>query len=121
LAEDRPDEDGQGRCGGAGEKHCTVRLLGREVPVSRSSDGGLLLAAHDAPAAVRAYFARAFGDRLGEVRAAMEALAAPLPPEELNSVGLRLYERFRPEVPQGVEGWGARAMLDIGRIVRAAE
>jgi hypothetical protein len=78
-------------------------------------------AAHDAPAAVRAYFARAFGDRLGEVRAAMEALAAPLPPEELNSVGLRLHERFRPEVPQGVEGWGARAMLDIGRIVRAAE
>src|ERR1700722_11268716 len=34
------------------------------------------------------------------------ALAASLPPEELNRVGIRLYERFRPDVPEGVEGWG---------------
>ena len=121
MAEDRPDEDGQGRCGGAGDKHGTVRLLGREIPVSRSSDGGLLLAAHDAPATVRAYFARAFGDRLREVRAAMEALAASLPPDELNRGGFKLYEHFRPEIPEGVEGWGAKAVLDIGRFRKAAE
>jgi hypothetical protein len=51
--------------------------------------------------------AKAFGDRLGEARGAMEALAASLPPEELNRVGFRLYERFRPNVPAGTEGWGA--------------
>jgi hypothetical protein len=125
LAEDHPEEDGQRRRGDAGEQRSTVRLLGREIPVSRSSDDGPLLAAHDgrpqSPASVRAYLARAFGDRLGEVRAAMEALAASLPPDELNRIGFRLYERFRPEVPEGVEGWGAKAVFDIGRIERAAE
>ena len=70
---------------------------------------------------VRTYLTRAFGDRIGEVRAAMEELAASLPPDELDRVGFRLYERFRPEVPEGVEGWGAKALLDIGRIGRAAE
>jgi hypothetical protein len=72
------------------------------------------------PAGVRTYLTRAFGDRLGEVRAAMEELAASLPPEDLDRVGFRLYERFRPEVPEGVAGWGAKAELDIGRIRSAA-
>ena len=71
-------------------------------------------------AGVRSYLTRAFADRLGEVRAAMEELAASLPPSELDRIGFRLYERFRPEVPEGVEGWGAKALLDIGRIGRAA-
>ncbi len=31
-----------------------------------------------------------------------------------------LYERFRPEVPEGVAGWVARAVLDLGRIRNAA-
>jgi hypothetical protein len=53
---------------------------------------------------VASYIARAFGDRLGEARAAMEALAASLPPEELNRVGFWLYERFRPDVPEGARG-----------------
>ena len=50
----------------------------------------------------------------------MEELSAPLPPDELDPVGFRLYERFRPEVPVGVEGWGAKAALDTGRIRRTA-
>ena len=125
LAEDRPEEDGQRRHGGdAGGERRAVRLLRREIPVSRSG-AGALLAARDGgpqwPASVRTYLARAFGDRLGEVRAAMEALAASLPPQQLDRVGFRLYERFRPEVPEGVEGWGAKALLDIGRIERAAD
>ena len=127
IAEDRQEEDGQRRRGGdaAGDERRTVRLLGREIPVVRSSDGGLLLAAHDgrpqSPASVRSYLARAFGERLGEVRAAMQELARSLPPDELERVGFRLYERFRPEVPEGVEGWGAKAVLDIGRIKGAAD
>ena len=124
LAEDNREDDGPRRQGDAAGERSTVRLLGREIPMSRSSDGGALLAAHEgrpqSPAAVMAYLARAFGDRLGEVRAAMEALASSLPPDELNRVGFRLYERFRPEVPDGAEGWGAKAVLDIGRIERAA-
>ncbi len=124
LAEDRQEGDGDRRRGGdAGTERRAVRLLGREIPLMRA-DGGVLLAAHDgrpqSPATVRNYLARAFGKRLGEVRAAMEELAASLPPDELERVGFRLYERFRPEVPEGVEGWGAKAVLDIGRIRKAA-
>lgn len=51
----------------------------------------------------------------------MEALADSLPPDELDRVGFRLYERFRPEVPEGVAGWGAKAELRIGRIEAAGD
>ena len=125
LTDERQEDDGGRRRGGdTGTERRAVRLLGRDIPVPRS-EGGVLLAAHDgrpqSPASVKNYLARAFGGRLGEVRAAMEALAASLPQDELDRVGFRLYERFRPEVPEGVEGWGAKAVLDIGRITRAAE
>jgi hypothetical protein len=63
------------------------------------------------PAPVRAYLAKAFGARLDEARGAMEALAGRLSPQELNRVGFRLYERFRPDVPRDVTGWGARGEL----------
>jgi hypothetical protein len=100
-----------------------VHLLGRDLRVL-ATEHGELRADKDGkpadPAAVRRYIARAFGNRLGEVRAAMESAAAMLPPDELNRVGFRLYEGFRPEVPEGVEGWGAKGMLDIGRIEAAA-
>jgi hypothetical protein len=70
---------------------------------------------------VRTYIAKAFGDRLGEVRTAMEALAGRLEPEELNRIGFRLYEHFRPEVPADVKGWGAKGELDPAKIRKAAE
>ena len=63
--------------------------------------------------------ARAFGDHLTEVRAAMEALAASMPREELNRVGFRLYEAFRPSVPEGIKGWGVKAELRLDRIRQA--
>ena len=69
---------------------------------------------------VQSYIARAFGDRLAEARAAMEALAASLPPEELNRVGFRLYEQFRPDEPEGVQGWGAKGELLVERIAGTA-
>jgi hypothetical protein len=100
----------------------TVRLLGRDVPVLPADDGTLRADDHGKPASVRgaqSYIARAFGDQLGDVRAAMDALAASLPPEELNRVGFRLYEQFRPEVPTGAEGWGATGELRIERIQSA--
>ena len=88
-----------------------VRLLGRDMPVLPAADGTLRAEDGGKPASaksVQPYIPRAFGDRLGEARAAMEALAASLPPEELNRVGFRLYERFRPDVPAGTQGWGTK-------------
>ena len=49
----------------------------------------------------------------------MEALADALPPEELNRIGFRLYERFRPEVPAGAAGWGKKGVLDLKLIEHA--
>jgi len=44
---------------------------------------------------------------------------ASLPPEELNRIGFRLYERFRPEVPAGAAGWGKKGVLDLKLIENA--
>ena len=60
-----------------------------------------------------------FGEHLGEVQQAMELLAVRYDPQELNRVGFRLYEKFRPEVPHGSEGWGAKAELEVERILAA--
>lgn len=61
IAEDRPEDGGQRRREDAAEGSRAVRLLGREIPMSRS-DGGVLLAAHEerpqSPASIRNYLAR---------------------------------------------------------------
>lgn len=96
----------------------TVHLLGRDVPVVEQRGSRYALDG-DKPASPRpahAYVERAFGERLPAVRQAMEWLAASLPPDELNRTGFRLYEHFRPEVPAGVKGWGAKGVLDLQRI-----
>ncbi|HEV7265579.1 MAG TPA: hypothetical protein VGN83_11745 [Falsiroseomonas sp.] len=88
----------------------TVTLLGRVVPVVSAPDGTPRAAgAAGQPVEVeplRRYLARAFGPHLAGVRAAMEGCAAALPPEELNRLGLRLYEAFRPDPPATAPGKG---------------
>ena len=100
-----------------------MRLLGKDVPVVKGTDGVALAIGRDgkqAPAApVRNYLERAFGNRLGDVRKTLQKLAAGLPPDELNRVGFRLYDQFRPEVPEGVKGWGAKGELDLYRVRQA--
>ena len=96
-----------------------VHLLGRDVPVAEVK-GGVRALEHGgepaSPRSARTYVERAFGDHLPAVRRAMERLAASLDPAELNRVGFRLYERFRPEVPAGAPGWGAKGVLHLARI-----
>ncbi len=99
----------------------TTRLLGREVPLTHDVEGVVLADAgggKPAPAApIEAYVSRAFGPHLPQVREAMEALASRYEPGELNRIGFRLYEKFRPDVPPGNKGWGAKAVLDVGKIL----
>ncbi|WP_419898948.1 hypothetical protein [Roseomonas sp. USHLN139] len=101
----------------------TVRLLGKDVPLTHDADGQVLADAgggKPAPAApVEAYVTRAFGRHLPVVVAAMEALAARHEPQELNRIGFRLYEAFRPEVPKDVTGWGAKGELDLEKVRQA--
>jgi hypothetical protein len=56
---------------------------------------------------------------LADAPAAMDGLAATLAPEELNPLGFRLYQQFRPDVPEGAQGRGAKGELRLERIVHA--
>jgi hypothetical protein len=89
----------------------TIRLLGREVPVLPAADGTVRAEDDGKPGSaksVQSHIARAFGDRLLEVRAAMEALAATLPTEELSRIGFRFYERSQPNAPDGAPDRSSR-------------
>lgn len=119
------EERDRGRDAPSAKPRDTARLLGREVALAHDADGVVLADAgggKPAPAApVAAYVAKAFGGRLAEVKAAMEELAGRFEPGELNRVGFRLYEAFRPEIPADVRGWGAKGELDLGKVRKAAE
>ena len=123
IAEDR-DHDAEKHAHELRPAIKPVRLLGRDIRVLPTPDGELLADDNGKPAdpaAVRRYLARAFGDRLADVRAAMAAVAATMPSDELNRVGFRLYERFRPDIPAGAAGWGAKGELHIERISSSAD
>jgi hypothetical protein len=71
-----------------------------------------------APTKVLVYLQCKFGDNLAPARAAMGHLARSMPPETLAVSGYALYVKFRPGVPTGVKGWGARGKLDLNLIRR---
>ena len=52
---------------------------------------------------------------------AMADLAKSYRPDELANYAFKLYEQFRPSVPQGTEGWGAEGVLDLGVIQALAQ
>jgi hypothetical protein len=53
-------------------------------------------------------------------RKAMTELANALKPDELAQRGFGLYEQFWPVIPAGVQGWGAKGELYLGRISKLA-
>nr|WP_294543591.1 hypothetical protein [uncultured Rhodopila sp.] len=106
------------------EVHVTAPafLLGKTIRLLPDDNGELRAADGDQPAdpaAVERYLVKAFGARLAEVRTAMAMLAARHEPAELNRIGFRLYERFRPDVPPGAAGWAAKAVLEVEKILAA--
>ena len=46
----------------------------------------------------------------------MSKLAKAYRPQELAGQAYALYERFRPAIPVGVRGWGAKGTLDLGQM-----
>jgi hypothetical protein len=95
-----------------------IELLGRGVPAVKTPKG--LRAAIQGEAihagSVEAYLKQKFKDDLEEVRAAMEKLAKAYTPKQLESKAYGLYEKFRPEIPEGTKGWGAKGELDLDYI-----
>jgi hypothetical protein len=57
-----------------------------------------------------------FGESLEPVRGAMRDLTKACRPEQLMNNAFRLYEKFRPAIPEDVTGWGAKGRLDVDRI-----
>ena len=101
----------------------TIPLLGRAVPVQETGDGvrATIKDRPEDPASVERYLAQKFGSSLPEVEEAMRQLAQAYPPKRLAAAGYGLYERFRPEIPEGVKGWGAKGRLDLAKIRDLAE
>jgi len=100
-----------------------VALLGRAVPVLQTQDGLRAVAKETSvePASVEKYLASKFGEALPATRAAMEKLAASRTPELLAEEAFRLYEAFRPGVPAGESGWGAKGTLSLKDIAGMAK
>ncbi len=95
-----------------------VELLGRGIPAVRTPQG--LRAAIDGeeirPESVERYLRQKFEEDLDAVRATMRTLAEAQSPEELARRAYDLYEEFRPAIPEGKRGWGAKGELDLGLI-----
>ena len=118
LHEEKP---GQARKKERGEEFW-IELCGRLIPARNAEDG--IRAVHGTqiirPDSVRRYLQGKFGDDLDAARKAMQRLAKSLGPKDLAERCFGLYERFRPEIPEGVKGWGAKGILDLGVIERLA-
>jgi hypothetical protein len=100
-----------------------VELMGREIPTVRTR-GGVRAAIEGKPMepeSVERYLASKFGEHLDDVRKEMKDLAGSYPPSELAGQAFSLYEKFRPSVPRGEKGWGAKGELDLAVIRKLAK
>ncbi|MBD3367532.1 MAG: hypothetical protein GF405_05075 [Candidatus Eisenbacteria bacterium] len=99
-----------------------VEVLGRAVPAVETDDGIRAVKKDKEidPEKVRDYLERKFGEDLDDVRRAMDDLASSLDGEELAERAYALYESFRPDIPSGRKGWGAKGDLDLG-LIRSLE
>ena len=100
-----------------------LRVCGRPIPAKNTPEG-IRAVVKDRPIEsdkVSAYLRRAFGDRLEEVREAMEFLAAASEPDDLDDLAYGLYERFRPQILPGKRGWGQKADLDLDLVRSLAD
>ena len=101
-----------------------VALLGRAVPVL-DTDEGLRAVGKDqkpvTPESVEKYLKSKFGEALPAVRAVMQELARSRSVDVLAEEAFSLYEQFRPAVPAGESGWGAKGTLSLGKIAVLGE
>jgi hypothetical protein len=100
----------------------SVSILGRSVPTSESEKGIRALEGDQPidPRSVERYLEGKFGEDLADVRTAMTELAEAYDPDELSARAYELYEQFRPSVPEGQKGWGAKGELNLEKIPELA-
>ena len=112
-----PQEVKEARARKRGEEFL-VEICGRQVPAVNTTDGVRAMTKNKPieSKSVEQYLEMKFGESLGTVRAAMRDLAKAFQPEQLSKNAFSLYEKFRPAIPGGVAGWGAKGNLDLDRI-----
>ena len=100
-----------------------IELLGRGVPAVKTPQGlrASIKGEEIDAESVQKYLKQKFGEDLDEARAAMEKLAKAYPPKQLESEAYGLYEKFRPKIPEGTKGWGAKGDLDLEYISSLAK
>jgi len=96
-----------------------IQLLGRGVPAVKTPQGlrAAIKGEEIDPQSVEKYLKQKFGDDLDDARTAMEKLAKAYTPKQLASEAYGLYEKFRPKIPEGTKGWGAKGELDLEYIL----
>ncbi len=92
-----------------------IELLGRGIPAVKTPEGlrAAIKGEEIDPGSVEKYLKQKFGDDLDEARSAMEKLARSHTPKRLETEAYSLYEKFRPKIPEGTKGWGAKGELDL--------
>lgn len=106
-----------------GPDEVMIDFMQRHVPAIVTPEG-IRAVTHGkamSPQSVEKYIAGKFGSHLADARAAMTAMARSIPVSEINQRAFGLYTRFRPEIPEGIEGWGASGALSLEAIRRAAD
>jgi hypothetical protein len=100
-----------------------VEVCGRPVPAKNTKDGirAVIGSSEVASKAAQVYLESKFGNDLDAAQRAMTKLAKSYRPKELAAVAFALYEQFRPTIPEGVRGWGAKGDLDLGLIASLAQ
>jgi len=100
-----------------------IELLGRGVPAVKTPQGlrASIKGEEIDAESVQKYLQQKFGEDLDEARTAMEKLAKAYTPKQLESEAYNLYEKFRPKIPEGTKGWGAKGDLDLDYISSLAK
>jgi hypothetical protein len=100
-----------------------IEVMGRPVPAKNTFDGIRAVKGAQViePESVQTYLEDKFGENLAVARKAMQRLAKSYTPKQLADIAFSLYIRFRPVIPEGVKGWGAKGDLDLGLIERLAK
>jgi hypothetical protein len=95
-----------------------IELMGRLVPAVGTGRGLRATSKGEPiePESVERYLEQKFGEHLKDVESAMQALAKSYAPRMIAAEAFALYEAFRPGVPDGTKGWGAKGVLDLGKI-----
>jgi len=95
-----------------------IQMVGRAVPAMNTEEGirAAIKGKPIDPDSVGRYLEKKFGEHLLAVREAMEALARVFAPQELVVKAYPLYKEFRPQIPAGKQGWGAKGELNLDYI-----